>query len=172
MGIPPPWPCSASFARKSITIAWMFAPWTICMAQAAKNLKSGPEDGKCVKFRPDPWMYVVGWIFILLCLTASWYILAQTKDLSAFSVMAILFFLIIATAILWMWRYHIKKLEGISIFIILLFQLVMLLPIAHSTSVYGVSLLMPLVVWVIFQLIVSAREMENIGDDPTQCVRS
>jgi hypothetical protein len=82
--------------------------------------------------------------------------------------MAILFFLIIATAILWMWRYHVNKLDGISIFIILLFQLVMLLPIAHSTSVYGVSLLMPLFVWVIFQLIVSAREMENIDTDSDQ----
>ena len=27
---------------------------------------------------------------------------------------------------------------------------------------------MPLFVWVIFQLLVSAREMENIGDDPIQ----
>jgi hypothetical protein len=162
MGIQPPWPTTtASLVRKSITVAWLFAPWTICIAQSVKQFKSGPLDGKSVKFRPDPMMYAFGWVFIIMCLSASWYILAQTADTLAFVVQAILFFLIIVTAILWMWRYHVNKIDGISIFIILLFQLVILLPLAHSTSVYGASLLMPLLVWAIFQLFVSAREMEN-----------
>ena len=41
---------------------------------------------------------------------------------------------------------------------------VMLLPIAYKTSVYGFALLLPLLVWVIFQLIVSMRELEYTDD--------
>jgi tryptophan-rich sensory protein len=151
--------------RIIVTILWIIAPWLIViLGTTVSELKSSSKDGKCVKYRPDPWIYIVSWILICLCLSVSWILLARNSQTKAFTFQAILFLLIIAATIMWAWRYHTNKIDGISIFIIILFLLVMLLPIAYKTSVYGFALLLPLVVWVIFQLHISMRELEYNDD--------
>lgn len=151
--------------RIIVTIIWIIAPWFILiLGSTVPNLKSGKDDGKCVHYRPDTWIYIFSWVFICLCLSVSWILVARNSKNKDFSLQAILFLLIIVSTIMWLWRYHTRKIDGISIFIILLFFIVMLLPIAYKTSVYGFALLLPLLVWVIFQLIVSMRELEYTDD--------
>jgi tryptophan-rich sensory protein len=151
--------------RTMITLLWIIAPWFILiLGSTVPDLQSGKDDGKCVHYRPDTWLYIFSWVFICLCLSVSWILLAKKSKNKDFTLQAMLFLLIIVATIMWLWRYHTRKIDGISIFVILLFFIVMLLPIAYKNSVYGFALLLPLLVWVIFQLIVSMRELEYTDD--------
>lgn len=148
-------------ARIILIILIALVPWLIpILGRSIPSLQPSDDAGKCVKFVPDKWMYAFGWTFLCACLSASWILVSLKSNLVDFALQAVMFFLIVGGCLVWMWRYPIHKKDGISVFLMILFVLVMLLPVAFKNSVYGMALLLPLLVWVIFQLVVSMRELE------------
>ena len=122
--------------------------------------KSGPEDGKCVKWRPRPWTYIVAWVFLVICLSIAWKImLLQTVDNKYIT--NLLFISVFICTTLWQWRYHTKngKIDGISIFIFLLFFSLMLFIYSFYINKYASILISPLLIWCIFQLIINIAEV-------------
>jgi tryptophan-rich sensory protein len=151
-------------ARQIIGVIWFVAPLLIFVFSSA--FPSGPEDGKCVSWRPDPSVYIVAWIFIVLCLMAAWLVISRncTGNL-AWIVQTILFFLVILLAIIWMWRYHVDKRDGIAVFVFLLMLLLFLLPLANNTSTWAAALLMPLFFWAVFQLGINCAELACVPEE-------
>jgi tryptophan-rich sensory protein len=143
--------------RMAILGTLSIAPSTIFLASLF--FPTGPSDGACVPFRPAPSVYGFVWTILILLLTIFGIRLARA-DISNNSryIQTLLTVLTITLCIAWMWRYHIDKTEGVTVFILLAGVLSALLPLALSTDVYNGALLMPLVVWVAFQTVVTSYE--------------
>jgi hypothetical protein len=148
------------WARRIIGVIWFFVPWLIFILSRVPVFKTGNDDGKCVKWRPPSATYAVAWSFLIIFLILSWLVISrEATDNLLWSVQVVLVFVVILLCLLWMYFYHQNKSDGIAVFIFLLFFLVLLLPISFKTNIYAGALLMPLLVWAIFQLGINCAEM-------------
>lgn len=159
------WPEKTDPFRKVVTIMWIFAPIAIPLVAnfGAWKMKKDDNLAKCVPFLPEPWMYTASWIFLLVCLAASWIAISSTTPAESkiFTYHTLMYLLLISGMVVWLWAYSKEsKADALSVMVLLVFVLVMIIPTAYSMNPLGASLLLPLLVWLIFQLYVSIKDTE------------
>lgn len=150
--------------RRGIGLVWCFVPFLILiLGWALPAMRSSSNDGACVKWRPQGYVYIVAWFFIIFCMVVSWNEISKSIiPLKSFVIQAILVLFLILLSLMWLWRYHVNKLEGISVFVFLIMVLGIELPLAWSSSPLALAGLMPLLVWAIFQISLNATEMNCV----------
>uniref|UniRef100_A0A6C0BNR9 Tryptophan-rich sensory protein n=1 Tax=viral metagenome TaxID=1070528 RepID=A0A6C0BNR9_9ZZZZ len=142
-------------ARRAVGLVWFFAPLLIFVF----SYLTSSDMGACVKFRPPAGTYSVVWIFLVLTLMASWLGVNRSAAKLDWIFCVIMYFLIIALSVLWLFMYKENKLYGVPVFLALLFVLFMTWQIASTTNKYSGALLWPLIIWAIFQLVVNSAEV-------------
>jgi len=123
---------------------------------------SGEADGVCVTFRPPTWSYIVFWSLIVTSITIGWLLLIwQSTSISPLIVSSVLFLLIFTCTTVWQWRYHQpgKKADGITIFLFLICFVLAAIVYTATVNIYTAILIVPLLVWGIYQLVVNAAEV-------------
>lgn len=164
-----------------LAVVMFFLPWSIFIA--GTQLNPGSDAGRCVKWRPDPWMYITAWSVIALLLGISGALVALTKMKSTprFVVQMLLYVAVVALCIIWMWRYRedqgpdgvVTGTSAISVFIMLISAGLALLLLTWRKNPGAAACLAPLIVWAVFQLFVSTKEID-VGwcprPDPTGTV--
>ena len=147
-------------ARKWIGVLWTLAPWLIL----AFSYKTSKGMGSSVKWRPPSATYGIFWPVLIVMLSMAWVLISRESDFSQFVTLAILFLLLISLCIGWLFAYAEKKENGIAVFLGLLSAIGIALPIALKCDVYAGALLVPLLVWVVFQLGVNCKEVEMLNE--------
>lgn len=150
-------PPTELMVRKYIGIGWTLAPWLILAfgSQTDKSMGAG------VPWRPPSATYAIFWSLLIFMLSAAWVLISRSSDLKQFGCLAVLFLLIISLCIGWLFAYHKDKKAAIAVFLAILSVIGLALPIATTCDVYAGALLTPLLVWSVFQLAVSCRELEQ-----------
>lgn len=145
--------------RQWIGVLWTLAPWLIL----AFSYKTSKGMGSSVTWRPPSATYGVFWPVLIVLLSTAWVLISRKSDLPQFGTLAVLFLLLIGLCIGWLFAYAEKKQNGIAVFLGLLSVIGMALPIALKCDIYAGALLMPLLVWVVFQLGVNCQEVEILS---------
>ena len=142
--------------RKIIGILWLFAP----LAIFAFSPLMSKEAGECVTWRPPKETYSVVWTVIILCLMASWVFISRNAALGPWIGQVVLYFIVIFLSILWILMYRQNKRNGIAVFVALLMVLSVTVPLSFKVNIYAGVLLLPLVVWAIFNLGINCAEIQ------------
>ena len=126
---------------------------------------SSERDGQCVKFRPAGGSYATAWSFLLFLFAWAWVSVLWRNTPGQSVVISALFVLLLTTLVLWQKNYHTKdKREGVTAFIWVLFFLCQAILYTYSTGNHWSSvLLLPLLVWTVFQTAVNASELKCRG---------
>jgi tryptophan-rich sensory protein len=149
-------PPSELMARKWISVLWTLAPWSILVF----SYKTNKDMGAQVPWRPPSGTYAIFWSLLIILLSMAWILVSRRADLKQFCSLAVLFLLLISLCIGWLFVYKKGKTVAISVILAILSVIGMALPISMDCDVYAGSLLMPLLVWVVFQLAVSCKELD------------
>ena len=132
-------------------ILWLLAPLAIFAAASVTNKEMGAN----VPWRPPSETYIVAWCFIITSLMAAWVLVNRSASNGAWTFLLVGFFTIIGLATGWAFAFDKNPSFGISVFISLLMVAFMVLPVAYKASATAAGLLMPLIVWSIFQFAVN-----------------
>ncbi len=137
--------------RLVLGIIWSLAPLAIFAAASVTTKEMGAN----VPWRPPSETYSVMWCFIIMCLMASWVLVNRSASTRSWIILLLGLFTIVALATGWAFAFNSNPTFGIPVFLALLMVVFMILPIVHQASMYAACLLMPLIVWALFQLSVN-----------------
>ena len=144
---------------REVNKGWWLIACMIPFVIFASASKTNSHLGNTVKWRPPSKMYIVSWILICCCMSASWGTLVyspSTENSRVFlGVMLVMFCVITGIATSWIFLYEHDKRYGIAVFLALLAVVGTVLPILYSANPISMGLMMPLVVWGVFQLCVN-----------------
>jgi len=147
-----------STTRETLGWIWFLAPLLIFVFSWI-TMWGKESAGDCVPFRPPKETYSIVWIFLVGSLMASWVFVSRSAPTTEWWFLVITYFLVIAMAILWLFMYQQDKLNGIPVFLALLFVLAMSMHVASSVNKFAGALLWPLLIWCVFNLFVNCAEI-------------
>lgn len=141
--------------HKAASVILTVLPISILFMGFQRNMK---DDGKCVKWRPDGWTYIVVWVLIVIGIIIANILTIRNCSITQLSIVFTVVTIIVALAIAWIPVYAQNRKTAISIFIFITFLTLMLIIYTNSISPLGSSLYSPLLVWLIVQFYISAEE--------------
>lgn len=152
---------SELYSRVIVGIIWFLAPLLIF----AFSYKANKNMGSSVKWRPHSFVYAVVWSVLVVLLMGSWFIVNRKAGKLDWIILSFLFALLIGSCILWLFAYNKEKRLGISVFIMILFLLVVTIPLLYKVNIYASIMICPLLVWSVFQTCVNCAEVSYESED-------
>jgi tryptophan-rich sensory protein len=141
--------------RKGVLCIGAILPFVIFLSSIGSN----KDMGAAVPWRPPYQTYIVGWVLICFCMAISWVFVMRNAQQKMWISLAGFNVIITALALSWVFVYNANKANGIPIFIALISVISAILPVLYSISPTSMGLMLPLVVWGIFQMIVNCAEI-------------
>lgn len=141
-----------------LCIVTFAAPVSIAFTQLYRNMA---KDAESVRSRPTDRTYAWAWgiIITLLCLSSIPFIRNTNSKLNmTFALLLVILIVVLG----WMWviKYPTDKKAGISIFVFLAMVVVATVMFYYSVSPVAAVMVSPLLVWVVVQYVVSAKELD------------
>lgn len=121
---------------------------------------SNDNDGKCVPFRPPGSSYGLAWGFLLLLFSWSWVNVLWNNSSTEIGIASTMLVLLLIALVMWQKNYHQNRLNGVSGLVWVMFLLLPSIVYVYSTgNHWSAVLLLPLLVWVVFQTYVNSTEI-------------
>jgi len=169
----------ATMIVKVLSLLALILP-TVFIFGAGAVWPSSEEDGQCVKWRPEPWVYMTAWIFIAITSGLAWMLTTlrsggknPIKPMMYIGICG-LFILLFSLTTVWQARYHAENGEGkqdsIGIFILIAIIAMMLLVVSYKVSPTVAALVSPIFIWSVVQIALSASELECVNAEPVPTV--
>lgn len=154
------WLWNTSTVRRVVYCLWMVV--IVIAIPAAGSRVDLKGAGSTVPWRPPAKAYGAFWGALILALLVSWILVGRaTVHAFDFTILAVGYFLLVASCVAWLFAYASKKIYGVVVFLVLLCVFSVLVLLASAQHLLGGSLLLPLGVWAVFQLCVNCHEIQT-----------
>ena len=149
-------PVLTGTGKKLIRAVAVLVPWLIFISA----IKTNDKMGQSVPWRPPVATYIVAWVLLVACISFSWLIMNRCgQDDTQSIILNIGFCVVVALSTMWAFLYDLDKKNGVAVLVALIAVVGLMLAPLYSIRPGAAGLLIPLVVWGVFQLSVNCAEL-------------